>query len=73
MATEILEVSTNGSGYWYFEGNSDKLAYLDRKQDNAAASSWFCFEEPWVVGALELQKIGFTATQIMEAREDNGH
>lgn len=69
---EILEMSTNGNGYYYFEGHSEKLATgmfpLDEK-----GNSWFCFEDTWEQGCMELQKIGFTATQILEAREDVGN
>ena len=73
----ILELSYNEQfGLWYAEGMSDKLPMLDGLAMNSrtwggllAPAKWFCFEESWVKAAMVLQKLGFTATQIVMARE----
>jgi hypothetical protein len=58
---------------YYAEGMSAKLVadpeYLPDMEDGPDAR-WFCFEEPWVNCCMILSKdCGFTATQILEARE----
>ena len=68
MGNEILEVSGPSHGYYNFEGESAKLGsgVFGRRTQGFP---YFAFEEPWVVGCMELQKLGFTATQILEARD----
>lgn len=67
---EIHELhGVEGRGY-YTEGTSEVVAYIDREvKDVMNPSQWFCFEtDSFAEMAMELQKIGFTATQILEAR-----
>lgn len=65
---EILEISgPSEHGYYNFEGHSMPLGrgLVSRLE---LGYPYYAFEEPWVQGCMELQKLGFTATQIMEAR-----
>lgn len=62
---EILELS-NVAGFFYAEGNHPKVDVLDETPNSGG---WFCFEpDSFVDAAMELQRIGFTATQILEAK-----
>lgn len=63
---EIHELhGVEGRGY-YTEGVSPKVDILD---NTPGAGGWFCFETTTFAElAMELQKIGFTATQILDAR-----
>lgn len=72
---EILDlIPPHGvNGTCYAEGMSAKLVadpeYLPDMEDGPD-SRWFCFEEDWVTTCMILSKdCGFTATQILEARE----
>lgn len=71
MRHEILEVS-NAYGrdrtIWNFEGESAKLGAGVLTGDLNKGYPYFAFEEEWVVGCMLVQELGFTATQIMEAR-----
>lgn len=60
---EILELSGPVEGYYYAEGHSGKLPLIE------AGGTWFCFEEPWVRACMYLQALGFTAQQILHARD----
>jgi len=48
---------------YYVEGFSPVVDMLE------GGGPWFCFEAPFVEAAMELQKLGFTAKQILDARE----
>jgi hypothetical protein len=66
-------IRPNETGICYVEGMSAKLVadpeYLPDMEDGPD-SRWFCFEEPWVESCMILSKdCGFTATQILEARD----
>ena len=61
---QIDELGGQDHGWYYTEGHSDKLHLFGE------TGTWFCFEDQWVGIAMELQRVGFTATQILEARDD---
>jgi len=79
-AHEIRELSTNRKHIegriplYYAEGDSGPL-WAGRFFNEAVPDydppgySWFCFEGFWVEVAMELQRLGFTAGQILEARD----
>jgi hypothetical protein len=68
MAHQIDEIQQYGQmPIFYFEGHSGKLAAGLIPPDPGEGYSWFCFEEEFAAGCVELMKLGFTAQQIEEA------
>jgi hypothetical protein len=71
QAHEIRELSNRGgkgsNKFYYTEGDSGPL-WAGLIPPDERGYAWFCFEGLWVDMAMELQRLGFTATQIMEAR-----
>ena len=72
---EIQELQPpNETGFCYAEGIAETLALLPENRRTLAPEryTWFCFEEPWVGTCMILQvDLRFTATQILEAREQS--
>lgn len=64
---EILDISGHDHGYFNFEGSSMPLGMGLVDDGRSAGFPYYAFEEPWVTGCMEMQKLGFTATQILEA------
>jgi hypothetical protein len=64
---EIRELQPpNETGYCYAEGYAPMVDILD---GTPGMGGWFTFEEPWAKTCMLLQGLGFTATQILEARD----
>jgi len=53
--------------YSYFEGESGRLANLDRRAGYQHTTGWFCYEETLAKGCFYLNcQLGFTAQQILD-------
>jgi hypothetical protein len=66
MAHQIDEIQQYGQmPVFYFEGHSGKIPELE------GGGTWFCFEEDFAMGCVELMKLGFTVQQIEKARKDS--